>query len=89
MVWTIIQRTVRRNLAKMGKGLPYRRNKPSDRITTRFLFELFPRVQTVPYSVDGGPSQKKLVGFDNVMQLACTALETSQRDFEPVLENRP
>ena len=89
MVWTIIQRTVRRNLAKMGKGLPYRRNKPSDRITTRFFFELFPRVQTVPYSVNGGPSQKKLVGFDNVIQLACTALGTSQRDFEPVLENRP
>ena len=46
---------------KSGKGLPYRRNKPSDRITTRFLFELFPRVQTVPFTVDGGPTQKKLV----------------------------
>ena len=89
IVWTIIQRTVRNNLAKMGKGLPYRRNKPSNRITTRFLFELFPRVQTVPFSVDAGPVQKKLVGFDEVIRLACMALGTSPANFEPVLENRP
>ena len=46
MVWTLIQRTVRKNLKAWGKGLPYHRNKPSDRITTRFLFELFPKVQS-------------------------------------------
>ena len=88
MIWNLIQRTVRMNLKKAGQGLPYRRNKPSDRITTRFFFELFPRVQTVPYSVAGGPVQKKLVGVNDVITLACQALGTRLSEFSPVLENR-
>jgi len=88
MVSTLIQRTVRTNLKKAGKGLPYRRNKPSDRITTRFLFELFPRLQVVPFSVDGGPAQKKLVGLNDVIELACLALGTKLSELQPVLENR-
>ncbi len=77
MIWSLIQRTVRMNLKKSGKGLPYRRNKPSDRITTRFLFELFPRVQTVSFAIADGPKQKKLVGVNEVIELACAALGTS------------
>ena len=88
MIWNLIQRTVRMNLRKSGKGLPYRRNKPSDRITTRFLFELFPRVQTVPFTVGGGPEQKKLVGVTEVIELACAALGTRQSELSPVMENR-
>ena len=88
MIWSLIQRTVRMNLKKSGKGLPYRRNKPSDRITTRFLFELFPRVQTVPFTVDGGPTQKKLVGVTDIITLACSALGTRLGELAPVLENR-
>ena len=44
MVWTLIQRTVRSNLKKWNTGLPYHRNKPSDKITTRFFCALFPSV---------------------------------------------
>ena len=89
MVSTLIQRTVRAYLKKHGQGLPYRRNKPSDRITTRFLFELFPRVQTVPFSLAGGKTQKKLVGVNPVIELACTALGTRLSNLTPVMENRP
>ena len=88
MVSTLIQRTVRMNLKKWQKGLPYHRNKPSDRITTRFLFELFPKVQVVPFSVSGGELQKKLVGMNSVTELACAALGTNISGFSPVLENR-
>ncbi len=88
MIWSLIQRTVRMNLKKSGKGLPYRRNKPSDRITTRFLFELFPRVQTVSFAVDDGPKQKKLVGVTEVIELACAALGTRLDQLSPVMENR-
>jgi len=87
MVSTLIQRTVRMNLKKWGKGLPYHRNKPSDRITTRFLFELFPMVQVVPFSVSGGKRQKKLVGMNAVTELACAALGTKVSGFAPLLEN--
>ncbi len=88
MIWNLIQRTVRMHLKKYGKGLPYRRNKPSDRITTRFLFELFPRVQTVPFTVGNGPQQKRLVGVNDVIELACKALGTRLSEMSPVLENR-
>ncbi len=88
MIWSLIQRTVRMNLKKSGKGLPYRRNKPSDRITTRFLFELFPRVQTVSFTVDGCPPQKKLVGVTEVIELACASLGTRLDQLSPVMENR-
>jgi transposase len=88
MVTTLIQRTVRKHLVKTDKGLPYRRNKPSNRITTRFFFELFPRVQVVPFSLGGGTLQKKLVGVTDVIALACTALGTDLGQLSPVMENR-
>ncbi len=87
MVWNLIQRTVRMNLKKWGKGLPYRRNKPSDRITTRFLLELFPRVQTVPFTIGNGKPQKKLVGVSEVIELACAALGTKLTALSPIIEN--
>lgn len=88
MTWTIVQRTVRKNLKRWGKGLPYHRNKPSERITTRFLFELFPKVQTVPFRIAGSEQKKKLVGMTSVTELACAALGTGTDAFLPVLENR-
>ena len=84
MVWSLIQRTVRKNLSAMGEGLPYHRNKPSAAITTRFLFELFPKVQTVPFRIGDGQWQKKLVGVDDVVKLACRALGTPIGNFQPV-----
>jgi transposase len=86
-IWTLIQRTVRAYLVEHDTGLPYHRNKPSARITTRFFFELFPKVQTVPYRTGCGPWQKNLVGIDEVRALACRALGTPLTAFNPVVEN--
>jgi transposase len=84
MIWTIIQRTVRGNLAKWKQGLPYHRNKPSDRITTRFFFELFPAVQTVPYTTPDGEEKAQLVGVTETIQLACKALGSKLEVFKNV-----
>jgi transposase len=88
MVWTLIQRTVRMNLVKWNTGLPYHRNKPSPRITTRFFFELFPKLQTVTYRVPGEERQKKVVGTNAVTDLALRALGTLGGALTPVMENR-
>ncbi len=83
MVWTLIQRTVRSNLKKWNTGLPYHRNKPSDKITTRFFFELFPSVQTVPYSTPDREQKVQLVGVTPTIELACKALGSSLGIFQP------
>lgn len=88
IVWSLIQRTVRQYLVENDTGLPYHRNKPSNRITTRFFFELFSQLQTVPYRKAGAPWQKKLVGLDDVRTLACRSLGVSLDKLNPVLENR-
>ncbi len=88
MIWNLIQRTVRQYLTEHETGLPYHRNKPSARITTRFFFELFPKLQTVPYRTGNGPWQKKLVGIDDVRALACRALGVPLDVLNPVMENR-
>lgn len=88
MVWTLIQRTVRNNLQKWNTGLPYHRNKPSARITTRFFFELFPKVQTVTYRLPGSEREKKVLGLNAVTELACRALGMRGDAFLPVMENR-
>lgn len=85
MIWNLIQRTVRGNLTTWKQGLPYHRNKLSAKITTRFLFELFPSVQTIPITTADGTRTKQLAGFDQWQQLAAKALETSERAFFPVL----
>lgn len=88
MVWTLIQRTVRSNLKKWNTGLPYHRNKPSPRITTRFFFELFPKVQSVTYRLPGNEPVKKVLGLNAVTELACRALGMRADAFMPVMENR-
>lgn len=89
MVWTLIQRTVRMNLVKWNTGLPYHRNKPSPKITTRFYFELFPKLQTVTYKLPGEEWQKKVVGINPVIELALKALGTRGDTLVPVAENTP
>jgi len=83
MVWTLVQRTVRKNLKEWKLGLPYHRNKPSDNITTRFYFELFPSIQTVPYSTPDGKAHVQLVGITPIIELACKALGTDVGVFQP------
>ena len=88
MAWTLIQRTVRGNLQKWNTGLPYHRNKPSPRITTRFFFELFPKIQSVTYRLPDSEPVKKVLGMNAVTELACRALGMSADAFAPVMENR-
>lgn len=88
MIWTLIQRTIRGNLKKWNLGLPYHRNKPSAKITTRFLFELFPKVQSISYRLGDQPTQKKVLGLNDITALACKALGCNSNIFEPVMENR-
>jgi len=85
IMWNLIQRTVRKNLTAWKKGLPYHRRKPSANITTRFLFELFPSVQTIPITHENGTTTKQLAGFTEVQQLACDALGTKNTAFQPII----
>jgi transposase len=85
MIWSLIQRTVRKNLAAEKKGLPYHRRKLSANITTRFLFELFPSVQTIPITMQNGIKTKKLAGLGQWQQLAAHALGTAETAFSPVM----
>jgi transposase len=84
MIWNLIQRTVRKNLTKWKKGLPYHRRKLSANITTRFLFELFPSVQTIPITLKDGTSITKLAGFGEWQELAAKALGMNENSFLPV-----
>lgn len=81
MIWNMIQRTVRGYLKARQLGLPYHRNIPSDNITTRFLFELFPKVQTVPIT-NGNRTIYQLAGMEKWQRLACKALGTKISEFE-------
>jgi transposase len=84
MAWNLIQRQVRNTLVKTNKMLPYHRGKPSNRITTRFLFELFAQVQVVPFSVGAEQEKRSTAGLDTICLDACSALGTSPAVFEPV-----
>lgn len=88
MIWNLIQRTVRKNLTAWKKGLPYHRNKLSANITTRFLFELFPSVQTIPITLTNGTKTKKLAGLGQWQQLATQALGTGESAFAPVIPKK-
>ncbi len=72
----------------MGKGLPYRRGKLSDRITARFFLELFPLVQSVPCVREDGTHHNILAGMTDVTRLACQALGTGVEAFSPVVKNQ-
>jgi transposase len=84
MVWNIIQRTVRQQLKLTNSGLPYHRGKPSANITTRFLFELFPSVQTVVLTDDQGRQEKRLLGLERWQLAAVEALGCQKCAFLPV-----
>jgi transposase len=85
MTWNLIQRTVRAHLTATNTGLPYHRNKPSANITTRFLFELFPSVQTLVIDHGNGRREKQTLGLEHWQIKACQALGTSLDAFKPVM----
>lgn len=84
LIWNLIQRTVRAHLAATGTGLPYHRNKPSPKITTRFLFELFPSAQTIAVVHDDGSREKRTLGIDHWQDKAIEALGMNRNAFNPV-----
>ena len=61
--------------------LPYHRGKPSNRITTRFLFELFSQAMVVPFTLADGESKRVLAGFDEHATNACNALNINKNAF--------
>lgn len=85
MTWNLIQRTVRAHLTATGTGLPYHRNKPSSNITTRFLFELFPKVQTLVVVHANGRREKRTLGLQDWQMKAMEALGTKPSAFSPVM----
>jgi transposase len=85
LVWNLIQRTVRAHLKATGTGLPYHRSKPSANITTRFLFELFPCVQTITMTHPDGRREKRTLGIQHWQTAAMAALGTGQSAFNPVI----
>jgi len=78
MVQTLVQRNIRRGLKERGWKLPYHRNKPSDKITARFAFELFRNISTMTIS-DGRQVEKRLFGDDEHTRKArvCSASATT------------
>ena len=69
MAWNLIQREVRSTLKKTHKMLPYHRGKPSNRITTRFLFELFQQVMVVPFTLADGET-KSAVSYTHLILIS-------------------
>lgn len=85
MTWNLIQRTVRAHLTATKTGLPYHRNKPSAKITTRFLFELFPCVQTLVVDFGNNRREKQTLGLEHWQVKAMEALGTKPDAFKPVM----
>jgi transposase len=85
MTWNLIQRTVRANLVATKTGLPYHRRKLSSNITTRFLIELFPSVQTIVLTTPDGKREKRTLGMEEWQSKAASALGVAPNAFKPVL----
>jgi transposase len=85
MAWNLIQRTVRAHLVATKTGLPYHRRKLSDHITTRFLIELFPSVQTVVITDQNGQREKRTLGMGEWQKKAAEALGVAPETFRPVM----
>ena len=87
MVWNLIQRTVRAHLVATKTGLPYHRRKLSDNITARFLFELFPSVQTIVLTNPDGRQEKRTLGMEHWQTKAAEALGVDRDAFAPVMSS--
>jgi len=87
VVQTIVQRNVRRGLGRNGWTLPYHRNKPSDRITARFTFELFRNVTSLVVSAED-QVDKRVFGDDDHTRRACLAIGANPNAYRPVLHEK-
>jgi transposase len=87
MVQTLVQRNVRRGLRRRGWKLPYHRNKPSDKITARFTFELFRNVTSLVIS-NGTESDKRIFGDNEHTHNALMAMGVGTSAYTPILHER-
>lgn len=85
IAWNLIQRSVRTYLKANNTGLPYHRNKPSANITTRFLFEIYPAVQSIVITHDDGRKEKRVLGVEHWQALGAQALGCRSDAFAPVM----
>jgi hypothetical protein len=83
--WNLIQRTVRAHLVATKCGLPYHRRKLSCNITTRFLFELFPGMQTIVLTAPDGKREQRTLGMEEWQSKAASALGVAPNAFKMVL----
>lgn len=83
MIHTLIQRNIRRYLHEHNVGLPYRRNKPSPDITSRFFYEIYRGLTSQVISIDG-VAEKRIFGDDQWTKLGLKALGTSASAYHPV-----
>ena len=84
MIHTLIQRGVRAGLRQRNWKLPYHRNKPSDKITAKFTYELFRNATTQTVRVPG-KQQKRIFGLDEHTQKATTALGVGPNAYAPLM----
>lgn len=84
MIHTLIQRNIRRYLHENALGLPYRRNKPSPDITSRFFYEIFRGMTSQVVSI-GGRSEKRIFGDDQWTALGLKAVGASRNTYRPIL----
>jgi transposase len=85
MIWTLIQRNVRKFLKKTKQGLPYHRGKLSDHITTRFVFELFQSVQSAVVNIENVGKRIQIFGLEKYQKLAMEGIGISRSAYTPVL----
>ena len=87
MTHTLIQRGIRAGLKRRGWKLPYHRNKPSNKITARFLYELFSNVTTMVVGL-GDEVEKRIFGMDQHTEKAVRAMDLSLDAYHPLLHDR-
>ena len=73
MVHTLIQRNIRRYLTENKLGLPYRRNVPSEKITSRFFYEIYNSLTSQVVSING-KSEKRIFGDNQWTALGLRAV---------------
>jgi len=84
MIWTIIQRTVRKGLQKTGQMLPHYNRRMTSNITTRFIFELFQEIQSQILTHADGRRELFVHGITNHNSRACRCIGTKLSVFRPV-----
>jgi len=85
MVWNLIQRALRAHLVASKTSLPHHQRKLSDNIPPRFLFELFPSVQTIVLTNPDGRQEKRTLGIEHWQTKAAEVIGVDRDARAPVM----